>query len=222
MIQTIIIKLLVGYLGLIVVVRLLGKKSLARITAFDLVYTFVLGGIVEEAIYDDAVDIPALLIALLAWAAMIYLVEWLVQKNDTINHLLKGNPAVLVYDGKLVAPSLKKNLVEMEQLRSMLRAGGCYSLENARHVILENGGQITLVAKDEQDQALSFLLVDEGHLKDQVIKKLGKTTEEVRRDVETLSKTKLEDIVYGEWSQEKGYYLVSYADLLKTAPALDG
>ena len=50
-------KLVFGLIGLLLVVRLLGKKSMSEITPFDLVYTLVLGGILEESTYDDNVHV---------------------------------------------------------------------------------------------------------------------------------------------------------------------
>ena len=52
---SITMKLVFGLIGLLLVVRLLGKKSMSEITPFDLVYTLVLGGILEESTYDDNV-----------------------------------------------------------------------------------------------------------------------------------------------------------------------
>lgn len=52
MIFSITMKLVFGLIGLLLVVRLLGKKSMSEITPFDLVYTLVLGGILEESTYD--------------------------------------------------------------------------------------------------------------------------------------------------------------------------
>ena len=45
MIFSITMKLVFGLIGLLLVVRLLGKKSMSEITPFDLFYTRVLGGI---------------------------------------------------------------------------------------------------------------------------------------------------------------------------------
>lgn len=43
MVFSITMKLVFGLIGLLLVVRLLGKKSMSEITPFDLVYTLVLG-----------------------------------------------------------------------------------------------------------------------------------------------------------------------------------
>lgn len=84
-------KLIVGLISLLIVIRLLGKKTLSEITPFDLIYTLVLGGILEEALYDDKIHVGHFLFAVILWGIMIYLIETVVQKNDKAsNWFLKG------------------------------------------------------------------------------------------------------------------------------------
>ncbi|UJF26486.1 hypothetical protein [Planococcus sp. 107-1] len=49
-------KLFFGLIALLVVTRLLGKKEMSQLTPFDFIYSIVLGGILEESIYDDKVS----------------------------------------------------------------------------------------------------------------------------------------------------------------------
>ena len=49
-------KLFFGLLALLVVTRLLGKKEMSQLTPFDFIYSIVLGGILEESIYDNKVS----------------------------------------------------------------------------------------------------------------------------------------------------------------------
>lgn len=57
MLLSISLKLVFGLVSLMLVTRVLGKKALADVTPFDLIYTLVLGGILEESIYDDKLNI---------------------------------------------------------------------------------------------------------------------------------------------------------------------
>lgn len=53
---------------------------MSEITPFDLVYMLVLGGILEESVYDDTVNVGHLLFGIAVWACLIFLVEKVVQK----------------------------------------------------------------------------------------------------------------------------------------------
>lgn len=222
MVISIALKLVFGLLGLLLVVRLIGKKSLSNITPFDLVYTLVLGGILEESIYDDKVNIGHLLFALSLWAVMIYFIERVVQRNDRVNRLLKGEPSILVKNGQMNVKELSKNHIEMEQLRTMLRQQQCFSLENAHHVVLENAGQISVIKKSEDDKVMSIMVIDEGVIQDRVLQ-----TNELEKIwlIENLKQegyVSLESILYAEWSEEKGFYVVTGSDVLNRTYRIDG
>lgn len=222
MFALIALKLLFGFLGLLLVVRLLGKKSMSEITPFDLIYTLVLGGILEESIYDDAVNTGHLLFAIGLWAIMIYLIEQFVQKNDKVNKWVKGEPAVLIRNGKLNVKEITKNHIEMEQLRAMLRQEQCFSLENAKHVILETAGQISVIAKSEEDKTMTLLLVDEGKIKNKVLQTNNLDDSWLRKKLQEEGYTNLKEIIYAEWSQEKGFYVITYADTESVSYKIDG
>ena len=75
----ILLKLFVGFFGAIIVMRIVGKKALSDLTPYDIIYSIILGGIVQEGLYDDAVHIGHILFALLIWGVVIYSVEILFQ-----------------------------------------------------------------------------------------------------------------------------------------------
>lgn len=60
-------KLVIGLAGLLAVARLLGKKEMSQVTPFDFIYALVLGGILEEGIYDKKVSIWQILYAICLW-----------------------------------------------------------------------------------------------------------------------------------------------------------
>lgn len=61
---TIGLELFVGLIGLLLVMSVLGKKTMAEVTLYDLIYTLILDGIVEGAIYDQAVHVGHIIFAL--------------------------------------------------------------------------------------------------------------------------------------------------------------
>ncbi len=79
---SVVTKLITGLIGLIIVIRITGKKNLTQISPYDLVYTLVLGGIIEESIYDDQVSVLHLVLALTLWAFLIWLVEKIANNNE--------------------------------------------------------------------------------------------------------------------------------------------
>ena len=219
---SVVSKLILGLIALLIVVRVLGRKSLAQMTPYDFVYTLVLGGLLEESLYDDQVNLLHLLLGVSLWGILIFTLEFISTKSDRLNKLFKGEPSVIVYNGQLVRPALKRNKLEMEQLRALLRTSGCYSLKNAKHMIMETGGQISLTTFDDQDESLTLLLIDEGHIEEEVLENHHLDKHWLTQELKQLGYRDIEQIVYAEWSEEKGFYVVKDSDLLDYPIRLDG
>ncbi|MER2173716.1 MAG: YetF domain-containing protein [Carnobacterium sp.] len=203
-------KLIVGLIGLLLVARLLGKKTLSEITPFDLIYTLVLGGILEESIYDDKVNALHFLFAVALWGIMIYFLESVVQKKDKLNTFIKGTPSVLIYEGELNLLEIKNNHIEMEQLRSMLRSQNCFSLRTVKYAVLEIGGSISVMNKSEEDEEFSYLLVDESVIEIKTLQSIGKDKKWLIENLKEEGYQNLEEIVYAEWSPKQGLYVKTY------------
>lgn len=219
---SVVSKLILGLIALLIVVRLLGRKSLAQMTPYDFVYTLVLGGVLEEALYDAKVNLLHLILGVSLWGILIYGLEYISTKNDYLNKLFKGEPSVVIFNGQLVRPALKKNKLEMEQLRALLRTSGCYSLQNAKHMIMETGGQVSLTTYDEDEVTLSLLLVDEGSIENKVLENHQLDKQWLMDELAKLGYPSITQIAYAEWSQENGFYVVAYDDFLKQTVRLDG
>ena len=222
MIGLIALKLIFGLIGLLLVVRLLGKKSLSDITPFDLVYTLVLGGILEESIYDPKINIGHLLVGIILWGSLIYFIEKVVQKNEKINRWLKGEPSVLIKDGVLNLKEINRNKIEMEQLRQLARQNQCFSLQNAKHIVLENAGQISLAVQSEEDKVLSVMLIDQGHLQEEVLKTHQLSTSWLKASLQQRGFKNISELVYVEWSEENGLYIVTNDDVIEKIYRIDG
>lgn len=222
MLLSISLKLVFGLVSLMLVTRVLGKKALADVTPFDLIYTLVLGGILEESIYDDKINIGHLVFALFLWAVLIYIIERIVQKNTRVSRLLKGEPSVIIRDGVINLKALSKNHIEMEQLRTMLRQQQCFSLENAKHVILESAGQVSVLKKSQEDSYISLMLVDHGIIQDRVLETHGLTRKWLLDNLNKEGYTTLHEIIYVEWSAEKAFYILTNHDVMNKDYCIDG
>ena len=222
MLLSIILKLVFGLVSLMLVTRVLGKKALADVTPFDLIYTLVLGGILEESIYDDKINIGHLVFALFLWGVLIYIIERIVQKNTKVSRLLKGEPSIIVRDGVINLKALSKNHIEMEQLRTMLRQQQCFSLENAKHVILESAGQVSVLKKSQEDSYISLMLVDHGIIQDRVLETHGLTRKWLLDNLNKEGYTILHEIIYVEWSAEKAFYILTNHDVMNKDYCIDG
>lgn len=202
---------------MLLVVRLLGKKELSQITPFDLVYLLVLGGLLEESIYDDLVTVWQVLYAIGLWAALIYIIELIVRRFDRMRTVIKGEPSIIIKDGELDVKTLKKNKLESEQLRTMLRQQGIFSLQEVKYAVLEPSGQLSVLKNElsspvtaemlsikPKKATLTHLLVDEGRIEKKALKNIQKDERWLRAQLAEKGYKDLSKIYYAEWSSVNG------------------
>ncbi|USK50303.1 DUF421 domain-containing protein [Bacillus sp. CMF12] len=220
---SITIKMAVGLVALLAVTRILGKKELSQVTPFDFVYAVVLGGIIEETIYDEKVTTLQVIYSALLWGAFIYIIEILAKKKNIFRTILKGRESVLVKGGKLNVKEMEKNHLEMEQLRTMLRQKGIFSMNEVKYAYLETNGGLSVMKYQKEEPVTpeimklevkeknpSTLLIDEGEVVDDGLKLLGKDGEWLRESIKTEGCHNIKDIFCAEWSEEEGFYIVAY------------
>ncbi|PIC69496.1 hypothetical protein CSV77_13225 [Sporosarcina sp. P16b] len=219
-------KLVIGLVALLVVIRLLGKKHLSQMTPYDVVYLLVFGGVLEESLYDEKISIPMFLFSVVVWATAIYAVEKIVTLSNPLRILIKGETDKLIHDGKINKKLMKKNQLEMEQLRTMLRMQGIFSLREVRDLFIEPGGDISInqYAKykpvavqdmnlENREEEPTVLLIDEGQIKKEVLDFIGKTESWLYAEMEHIGHVNLQNILYCEWSKTEGFFIKTYADV---------
>lgn len=121
-------KLIIGAIGIFILLRIIGKKAMSELTPFDLIYILLLGAVVEEAIYDDKVNILHVLFAITLWGIFVYVIEKSLQRTEKFSSFIEGEPAILIEKGQLNMKELDANYFDIEQLRSMLRQNEVYQL----------------------------------------------------------------------------------------------
>ncbi|WP_071459649.1 DUF421 domain-containing protein [Bacillus massilinigeriensis] len=220
---SIALKLVLGLVSLLFVIRLMGKKELAQVTPFDFVYAIILGGILEEAIFDHKVTIGHLLYTFALWAFLIFIVEYTVQRFDKTRPLIKGEPETLIADGEINLDVLKKEKMEMEQLRSMLRQNGVFSVQEVKYAFLEPSGHLSVMASpasspvtpnqlgiDTPKISPSYMLVDEGKVLEKALKSMGKNVDWLEASLAEMGYENIHEIYYAEWSLQNGFYVKCY------------
>lgn len=150
--RDIFLELVVGYLALFITVKCLGKTQISQITPFYFISSLVLGDLVGGAMFDEQAGIVKILFSVGIWGILIYVTEMATQKSRGMRYLLEGTPSILVKKGNLDWKEMKKNRIDIDQLRQMLRTNGVFSLQEVEYAILENNGSLSVLKKSEADQ----------------------------------------------------------------------
>ena len=191
-------KLITGAIGIFILLRIMGKKTMSELTPFDLIYILLLGAVVEEAIYDDKVNVLHVLFAIMLWGLFVYAIEKALQHTDKFSTFIEGEPAILIEKGRLNLKELDANFFDIVQLRSMLRQNNVYSIADVYYAILEVNGNLTVITKDEA-VVPSALLIEFGTIQENTLNYIMKEELWLRTELSKQGHNDLREIVYCEW-----------------------
>ena len=149
-ILSMIIKLFLGFIVLLIIMRLMGKRNLAQLNAGDVIYLLVFGGILEGSIYDEKIKYWHVILALVSWSLIIFLFEYLIYKSKKDRFILKGDTDVLITEGDIYTKILKYNRLELDQIHSIARNHGIFDLSEIKNMYIESDGGFTIEKYDNK------------------------------------------------------------------------
>jgi uncharacterized membrane protein YcaP (DUF421 family) len=138
---------LLVYAVMLVVIRVLGKRTVGNFTAFDLLVALMLGEVVDEIIYGD-VTIAQGLTAILVVAAAKYVTAWLTYWKHGLEKVLEGVPTELVKHGEFVRDGLHHELVNEKEVLAALRLQGISDMREVKSAFMEVDGQISVIREE--------------------------------------------------------------------------
>lgn len=147
----------VAYLAVLVTVRIVGRRTVTQMSAFDVVITIALGSLLAQtstsgtALVRGLVGIAVLLLlqTLLAWARR--RIAW-------VDRLISFEPRILVRDGEVHGEALVGGLTGPQmtesELSAELRGHGIRSLEDVDLAVLEPTGELSVLRRGGDDAQL--------------------------------------------------------------------
>jgi uncharacterized membrane protein YcaP (DUF421 family) len=134
------------YAGLIVLVRLAGKRLSGQTTTFDLLVLITLGVVIQSAALEEG-RVHAVVFVITVFLLHRSL-AWACARSRRIRHLLRGKPRPLVRDGRVIARALEVEGITHAELLAGLRKLGYTRVEDLKLAVLEETGHISAVGRD--------------------------------------------------------------------------
>jgi uncharacterized membrane protein YcaP (DUF421 family) len=134
------------YAGLLVIVRLAGKRMSGQMTTFDLIVLITLGVVIQTAALErgtlNAIVFVLTVFALHRGTAV------LCARSRHVRNLVRGKPRPLIRDGRVIERALELEGVTRHELLAGLRKLGYERPEDVKLAVLEETGHISAVARE--------------------------------------------------------------------------
>ena len=133
------------YVGLVVIMRLAGKRLAGQTTTFDLVVLIQMAVVLQSTLLRPG-KAHAFVFLLTVFAAHLSLARACAH-HEGLRHLVRGAPRRLVAQGHVIDRALEQEGISREDLEAGLRKLGFDSPAAVELAVLEETGHISAVAR---------------------------------------------------------------------------
>jgi uncharacterized membrane protein YcaP (DUF421 family) len=146
-----VVRTMVVYAGLVVLLRVLGKRTLAQLNSLDLVVLLLLSNVVQNAIIGPDDSLLGGLLGAVVLLGFNHLLVRFAFPHPAVQRLLQGARLRIVSGGRPDRAALRRELISEEQLDGALRREGVEGgVAGSKAVWLESDGALTPVVEDDR------------------------------------------------------------------------
>lgn len=143
----IVIRAAVIFVFLLVLMRVIGRRELGEMEPFDLILLVVTGDLTQQAVTQNDTSVTGAILAVSTLALLTVGTSYLTFRVRRLRPVLEGQPVVLVADGQVVRPNLRRERITVEELAAEARLQQIAHLRDVRWAVLETSGRISFIPR---------------------------------------------------------------------------
>lgn len=125
------------------VLRIMGKRELSEMSAFDLVILFVIGDLIAEAVVAEDTSFSGALTAVATFALLTVAMSWLSYRFPRLETVLDGVPTIIVRDGVVDEQAMHRERITIYDLHEAARGEGIKDVRDIELAMLEPDGSFS-------------------------------------------------------------------------------
>ena len=182
----VLIRTVVLYLFIIVGIRLLGKHQIGQLEPSELVLTLIIADLASVPMQDNGIPLLSGLIPIIVLLSLSSILSVLCTRSIKFRTLLCGKPTIVVENGQVLEPELRKTRLTLDELMEELRIQGYTDFKAIKFALLETNGQLSVLpyAAEKpvtaaqmgvaaQETGLPVVLISDGRLLEHNLKGRG-------------------------------------------------
>jgi uncharacterized membrane protein YcaP (DUF421 family) len=135
------------YIALIVIVRCGKKRALGEATAFDVILVITIGSIAARAVATGGTAFFPARLAVVTLMFMHWMFSAIARDSAVFSNWIKGSSTLLIRNGQLAEPALRRAHMSRDDLDEDLREKGIGSLSEVKEARLERSGKVSVISK---------------------------------------------------------------------------
>lgn len=136
------------YVALLLIFRITGNRTLARMNGFDLVLLLIIGEAASQGLIGDDFSVTNALLVICTLICAELGLAYVKQRWKKAERWIDDHPVVILRDGKLLEAGLDALHVDMDDiLEAARKSHGLLEASAIRMAVLERDGQISIIPR---------------------------------------------------------------------------
>ena len=143
-----VVRAVAMYLFLLVLLRVMGKRTLAEVTAFDFIVLLIISETTQQAMTGNDFSVTNAAILVLTLVLLQRAADWFSDRSSRADKLLNDRPVVIVEDGRPIEEWMRWNSLTVEEvLEEARQSQGIGSMDEIKYAVLERNGGISVIPR---------------------------------------------------------------------------
>ncbi len=141
------------YLFLLILFRIMGKRSLSETTTFDFILLLIISEVTQQALVGQDASLTGAMILISTLLGLDLALTLLKVKSKVFAHVSEGVPLIRVNNGQCLRKRMDKCKVDEDDVMHAARlTQGIESIDQVKYAVLEKDGSISIIPYDDDDK----------------------------------------------------------------------
>ncbi len=167
---SIFIRTVIIYVLLSFSMKIMGKRQIGELDVSDLISTLLISELAAIPIDDPDIPLFNAIIPILFIVSLEIIISSMKNKSNRIKKYVEGQPAFIIYKGRLLQETLRENRISINELLCEMRIQGIGDIRDIDYCSLEANGKLSILKKQNSGGAIARPLIIDGEINEKELR----------------------------------------------------
>ena len=152
-----VVMVLCGFVALVVILRVSGPRTMAKMTPLDFIVAVTIGSAFGRTLTATTVPLAQTVVVLVLLVGVQWLFAAARARSPRVRALVDNPPVLLYYEGRIQDRTLRSHRLLEEDIHTAVRQSGKGSLADVAAVILHQDGSLGTIGRDDLGDGSSLV-----------------------------------------------------------------
>ena len=144
-----VFRALVAFFVLFLITRVVGRRALGQLSAFELLLLLVMGDLIQQGVTQEDYSLTGAAIVVSVFSLLAIAISYLSWRFPALRPTLDGKPVVIIRQGELLEDAMRAERLPADELFEAMRREGIRSMDEVDMGVLESNGSYSFLRRAE-------------------------------------------------------------------------